>query len=316
SLADLSRRHLDHNPVPRTRLTGEGKLTRRLVAVDTPEMAQHFGEESDIAWRLCEQLEKELVDAQLQKVYQELEIPLIPVLMEMEETGITLHVDLLRELSREYTAEARALEEEIYRLAGRRFNVDSPIQLREILFVELKLPKGKKTAQTGEASTNQEVLEALAAEGYELPNKIIAYRQRTKLQSTYLDALPAQVDMQTGRLHCQFNQTVAATGRLSSSNPNLQNIPMRTDQGRIIRKAFEAGPGYTLITADYSQIELRIFAHLSEDAALLHAFREHRDIHSFVAAQVFGIEEKEVTSEQRRLAKVVNFGVLYGLSPY
>lgn len=316
SLADLARRHLNHSPMPLSKLAGEGKFARRVESINTAELAQHFGEEIDISLRLCNLLDKELVEKKLEPIYRDLELPLIGVLMEMEETGICLDVQLLKDLSREYTAQTKKLEEDIYRLAGRSFNIDSPMQLREILFVEMKLPKGKKTAQTGEASTNQEVLEDLAAEGHELPKLIIAYRQLTKLQGTYLDALPAQVDVRTHRIHCQFNQTVAATGRLSSTNPNLQNIPMRTDQGRVIRKAFVAGEGYTLITADYSQIELRVFAHLSEDAALLQAFRENRDIHSFVAAQVFGIAEVDVSSDQRRLAKVVNFGVLYGLSPY
>jgi DNA polymerase-1 len=316
SLADLARRHLNHSPMPLSKLAGEGKFARRVETINTAELAQHFGEEIDITLRLCNLLDKELVEKKLEPIYRNLELPLIGVLMEMEETGICLDVQLLKDLSREYTVLSKKLEEDIFRLAGRSFNIDSPMQLREILFVELKLPKGKKTAQTGEASTNQEVLEDLAAEGHELPKLIIAYRQLTKLQGTYLDALPAQVDVRTHRIHCQFNQTVAATGRLSSTNPNLQNIPMRTDQGRVIRKAFVAGEGYTLITADYSQIELRVFAHLSEDAALLQAFRENRDIHSFVAAQVFGIAEADVSSDQRRLAKVVNFGVLYGLSPY
>jgi DNA polymerase-1 len=274
SLADLARRHLNHSPMPLSKLAGEGKFARRVETINTAELAQHFGEEIDISLRLCNLLDKELVEKKLEPIYRDLELPLIGVLMEMEETGICLDVQLLKDLSREYTVLSKKLEEDIFRLAGRSFNIDSPMQLREILFVELKLPKGKKTAQTGEASTNQEVLEDLAAEGHELPKLIIAYRQLTKLQGTYLDALPAQVDVRTHRIHCQFNQTVAATGRLSSTNPNLQNIPMRTDQGRVIRKAFVAGEGYTLVTADYSQIELRVFAHLSEDAALLQAFRE------------------------------------------
>lgn len=316
SLADLSRRHLNHSPMPWNKLLGEGKMTRRIDSVSTAEVAAFAAEEVDIALRLCNLLEKELEQKQLTAIYSEMEIPLIGVLMEMEESGICLDVELLRSLSREFSEQIKTLEQDIYRLAGRTFNIDSTMQLREILFEELKLPKGKKTALTGEASTNQDVLEDLAAEGHELPKHIIAYRQLTKLKGTYLDALPAQVDTKTERLHCQFNQTVAATGRLSASNPNLQNIPMRTDQGRQIRKAFVASEGYTLITADYSQIELRVFAHLSEDEALVQAFRDNRDIHSFVAAQVFGIDEVDVSSEQRRLAKVVNFGVLYGLSPY
>lgn len=316
SLADLARRHLDHSPLPWSKLLGEGKFSRPLESVNTTEVAPYAAEEVDIAFRLCQMLEKELKQKQLTTIYREMELPLMAVLMAMEETGVCLDVKLLEQLSADYTEQLKTLEQQIYGLAGRKFNIDSPMQLREILFEELKLPKGKKTAQTGEASTNQDVLEDLATEGYELPKLIINYRQLMKLKGTYLDALPSQVDHRDHRLHGQLNQTVAATGRLSGSNPNLQNIPMRTDQGRAIRKAFVASPGYTLITADYSQIELRVFAHLSQDAALLQAFRENRDIHSFVAAQVFGIAEKDVTSDQRRVAKVVNFGVLYGLSPY
>lgn len=316
NLDDLSRKNLNHSPLPISKLLGDGKFARPLAEANTAEVAPYAAEEADITWRVAHLLEQEMERKQLTPIYLEMEVPLISVLMDMEETGIRLDVPLLEQLSTEFAEQMRTLELDIHRLAGRKFNVDSPTQLREILFEELKLPKGKKTALTGEASTNQDVLEDLAADGHELPRKIIDYRQLAKLKGTYLDALPAQVDTTTQRLHCQFNQAVAATGRLSASNPNLQNIPMRTDQGRQIRKAFLATEGYTLITADYSQIELRVFAHLSEDQALLQAFRENRDIHSFVAAQVFGIEEVDVSSEQRRLAKVVNFGVLYGLSPY
>lgn len=315
-LADLSRRHLDHDPAPWSNILGEGKQQRSLASISTADVMPYAAEEVDIAFRLCELLEKEIDQKQLMPVYRDLEIPLVSVLMDMEERGVCLDVQLLKNLSQEFSQQIQELQEQIYQLAGRKFNIDSPLQLREVMFNELKLPQGKKTAQTGEASTSQEVLEELAAQGHELPRCMIAYRQLAKLKGTYLDALPAQVDSKTQRLHCLFNQTVAATGRLSSSNPNLQNIPMRTDQGRQIRKAFIASPGCQLITADYSQIELRVFAHLSQDVALKQAFQERKDIHSFVAGQVFGVPEAEVTSEQRRVAKVVNFGVLYGLSPY
>lgn len=316
NLDDLSRKYLDHSPLPLSKLLVQGKVQRSITELNTTEVAAHAAEDADITFRLCELLEKELDQKQLIPIYQEMEVPLVSVLMDMEETGICLDVPLLQNLAAEYGEQMKSLERDIYRLAGREFNIDSPMQLREILFEEMKLPKGKKTAQTGEASTGQEVLEDLAAAGHELPRHIMNYRQLAKLKGTYLDALPAQVDPQTGRLHCQFNQAVAATGRLSSSNPNLQNIPMRTDQGRQIRKAFVPVRGYTLVTADYSQIELRIFAHLSEDPALMQAFHENRDIHTFVAGQVFGVPEAEVSSEQRGIAKTVNFGVLYGLSPY
>lgn len=316
NLPDLSRRHLDHDPAPWTNILGEGKEQKPFAGISTTDVMPFAAEEVDLALRLCDLLERELEQKQLIRVYRDLEIPLVSVLMNMEERGICLDVQLLKNLSQEFSQQIQQLQEQIYQLAGRKFNIDSPLQLREVMFNELKLPQGKKTAQTGEASTSQEVLEELAAQGHELPRCMIAYRQLAKLKGTYLDALPAQVDTKSHRLHCLFNQTVAATGRLSSSNPNLQNIPMRTDQGRQIRKAFIASPGFQLITADYSQIELRVFAHLSQDAALMQAFQDRKDIHSFVAGQVFGVPEAEVTSEQRRVAKVVNFGVLYGLSPY
>ncbi len=316
NMDDLSRKHLKHSPISITELIGTGKKQLKMDEVNTADVANYSAEDADVALRLCDLLEKELSEQQLDKLYRELEVPLIPVLMDMEETGVRLDSAFLKELSIDFAKQIESVQGEIFRLAGRKFNTDSPLQLREILFEELKLPKKKKTALTGEASTNQEVLEELAAEGHELPRNIIAYRQLAKLKGTYIDALPAQVDAKTNRLHCQFNQTVAATGRLSSSSPNLQNIPMRTEQGRQIRKAFLPKEGWTMLTADYSQIELRVFAHLSEDKELMQAFRNDRDIHSFVAAQVFGVAEKDVSSDQRRIAKVVNFGVLYGLSPY
>lgn len=315
-LEDLSRRHLNHSPAPMSSLLGEGKLTRRMEDADTAELALYLAERADVVFRLDQQLEQELHKKSLATIYHEMELPLITVLMKMEEAGVSLDTRFLEQLSAEFGQQMEELQKEIHRQAGRAFNVDSPTQLRQILFDEMKLPKGKKTAQTGEASTNQEVLEDLAAAGHALPRLIIQYRQLAKLKGTYLDTLPVQVDPETHRLHGQFNQAVAATGRLSSSNPNLQNIPMRTAQGRQIRKAFIAAPGQTLLTADYSQIELRIFAHLSEDQALMQAFLDGRDIHSFVASQVFGIEEVDVSTEQRGMAKTVNFGVLYGLSAY
>jgi DNA polymerase-1 len=316
NLDDLSRRYLNHSPSTISSLIGEGKNQKRIDELNTADVAQYSAENADIAIRLCDVLEQEVQKHGLDKVYRELEVPLLPVLMEMEETGVRLDTKLLKEISVDFERQIKGLEVEIHRLAGREFNIDSPLQLRVVLFDELKLPKKKKTALTGEASTNQTVLEDLAAEGHELPKKIIAYRQLAKLKGTYIDALPAQIDARTQRLHCLFNQAVAASGRLSSSSPNLQNIPMRTEQGRQIRKAFLPAEGWTLLTADYSQIELRIFAHLSEDPELMKAFKEDRDIHTVVAGQVFNVPEKEVTEDQRRIAKMVNFGVLYGMSGY
>jgi DNA polymerase-1 len=244
-------------------------------------------------------------------------LPLVEVLAELEYTGIKVDVPVLRRLSGDFTAQLAVLEQEIHALAGHPFNIGSPKQLRQVLFDELQLPTARKTTLTGEASTGQDVLEDLAAAGHVLPRKIIDYRQIAKLKGTYVDALPDLVNPQTGRIHASFNQATAATGRLSSSEPNLQNIPIRTEQGRQIRQAFIPGePDWLLLTADYSQIELRVLAHYSGDAELQRAFLEDRDIHAAVAARIYGVLEAQVGREQRRNAKTVNFGVIYGLSAF
>jgi DNA polymerase-1 len=263
---------------------------------------------------LCDFLEPKLREQRLAKLYNELEIPLIEVLAELEYNGVRLDVPLLERLSREMAAQAQEIEREIYTLAGHAFNIASPRQLRDVLFDELKLPTHRRTGITGAASTAQETLERLADLGHALPRKILEHRQIAKLKGTYVDALPALVNPATGRVHASFNQTVTSTGRLSSSDPNLQNIPIRTEQGRQIRQAFVPEKGWQLLTADYSQIELRLLAHFCGDTALRQAFAQDRDVHALVAAQIFGTCEKEVTSEMRRVAKMVNFGVLYGMS--
>jgi DNA polymerase-1 len=228
---------------------------------------------------------------------------------------------MLRRVGEEMGQQLAAIEKEIYTLAGHEFNIGSLPQLRKVLFDELKLPKQKTTGTTGAASTDQETLEKLAAmthlPGHELPRKILEQRQVSKLKSTYVDALPEMVNPNTGRVHASFNQTVAATGRLSSSDPNLQNIPVRSEDGRQIRQAFVPGfPGWLLLTADYSQIELRLLAHFCGDEALRKAFAEDRDIHTAVAAEIHGVPPEKVTSEMRRVAKTVNFGVIYGISAH
>jgi DNA polymerase I len=249
-------------------------------------------------------------------LYDDLEVPLIEVLAEMEHTGIRLDVPLLQGMSVQMAADLARLEREIYELAGREFNIGSVKQLREILFDELKFKPKSKTAIKGEASTDQETLEALAKEGHALPQKLIEHRKIAKLKSTYVDALPALVKAKTGRVHASFNQTVAATGRLSSSDPNLQNIPIRSELGGQIRQAFIPEEGWSLITADYSQVELRLLAHFSGDDNLRRAFTEDQDIHTLVAAQVFGVDMNAVTAEMRRMAKTINFGIIYGMSAF
>jgi DNA polymerase I len=320
NLEELARRYLNHAMVPIEELIGKkSKKQPQLVMDQVPvaRVAAYSGEDADAAWRLCLHLESLLDGPPLRTLYDELEVPLIEVLAELEYNGIRLDVKLLKRVGEEMGKRLEQIEKEIYAVAGRPFNIGSLPQLRKVLFEELKLPVQGKTGVTGAPSTDQETLEKLAAlglPGSELPRKILEQRQTAKLKSTYVDALPEMVNKATGRIHASFNQTVAATGRLSSSDPNLQNIPVRSEQGREIRQAFLPEQGWTLLTADYSQIELRLLAHFTDDEALQKAFAEDRDVHSAVAAQIFGVEEGLVTSEMRRMAKTVNFGVIYGMS--
>ncbi len=314
-MEDLANRYLNHRVIPISDLIGKGKKQLRMDQVPTAKVAVYSGEDADVAWRLDGLVETQLEKEGLKKLYDEVEIPLIGVLAELEFNGIRLDLPLLQRISEEMTQQLAGIELEIYDLAGRPFNIASPKQLREVLFKELKLPAQRRTGVTGESSTDQETLERLAAV-HPLPRKIVEHRQIAKLKGTYVDALPSLVNPNTGRVHASFNQTVAATGRLSSSDPNLQNIPVRTEQGRQIRQAFLPEPGWTLLTADYSQIELRLLAHFCSDDRLRQAFAEDRDIHAAVAAEVFSVPESEVTSEMRRRAKTVNFGVIYGMSAY
>jgi DNA polymerase-1 len=253
--------------------------------------------------------------ASLARVYSEIEIPLLPVLLGMEEAGIRLDTGYLEAMSRELGDELRDLEEEIYRQAGERFNLNSPQQLGVVLFEKMGLPGLKRTQKTKSYSTGAETLEELATRGYPIAESLLRYRELIKLKSTYIDALPGLVGAD-GRLHTRFNQAVAATGRLSSTNPNLQNIPIRTELGQRIRRAFVAGPGRALLVADYSQIELRILAHIADEQELIRAFAAGEDIHRATAAVVFGVAPELVSGEQRRAAKTINFGILYGMSAF
>lgn len=322
-LSEVADRHTVSNP-----LAGVPPVSRRSRqktmfddeqdAADTgreqQERAEVMQKRLDVLSTVSASLKAALSDDQLTALYENVERPLISVLAQLEHTGIAVDVPELRQQSQKALTRIEQLTVEIYAAAECEFNVDSPKQLSDILFQKLKLPVLKKT-KTG-ASTDQEVLEQLALV-HPLPAKIIERRHLTKLRGTYLDALPALVHPVTGRIHATFHQTVAATGRLSSSDPNLQNIPIRTSEGKQIRRAFRAGPAdWKLVCADYSQIELRFLAHYSQDPALMEAFREGLDIHAAVAADVFHVPVVEVTSEQRRVAKAVNFGVIYGQSPF
>jgi len=324
----LAEKHLQHRVIPITALIGKGKQQKGIDEVPCEQVKEYSAEDADVAWRLCEKLEPVLeaigfkrdatsaLNAKRLWLCDDLEVPLIEVLGTMEFTGVRLDVPLLQRMSADMARDLVTLEQDIYRLAGREFNIGSVKQLREILFDELGFKAKSKTAIGRHASTDQETLEALAKEGHELPKKLIEQRKIAKLKSTYVDALPALVNVKTGRVHASFNQTVAATGRLSSSDPNLQNIPIRSELGGQIRQAFVPEPGWLLLAADYSQIELRLLAHFSGDEALRLAFAEDRDIHALVAAQVFSVDQKDVTAEMRRTAKTINFGIIYGMSAF
>ena len=276
----------------------------------------YLGEKSDVVAALQTVLEPELRrDPALVDIYERIEMPLFPVLARMEERGIRIDVELLRSMSASMGAQLADLERRIYAEAGTEFNINSPIQLGHVLFEKLNYPVIKKTKTTKSYSTSVEVLEELASHGFTVPQLILQHRELHKLKGTYVDALPQLVGAD-GRVHTTFNQAVAATGRLSSSDPNLQNIPIRTQTGREIRKAFVADEGWALLSADYSQVELRILAHISEDESLIDTFARGADIHRATASKMFNIPEEELTAEQRRAAKTINFGVLYGMSAF
>jgi DNA polymerase-1 len=284
--------------------------------VPVEQIAEYAAEDADITFRLKNIFAPLLKKSNLQHLFETVECPLVNVLSDMEIDGIKIDVEALKESSSILEADIHEYEKRIYELAGKEFNVASPKQLGIILFEELKLdPKAKKTA-TGQYATGEEVLSKLAYE-HEIAAKILEYRELQKLKSTYVDALPALISPEDDRVHTSYNQAVAATGRLSSTNPNLQNIPIRTERGKEIRKAFiPRDAEHTILSADYSQIELRIMAEFSKDESMITAFRNGIDIHSTTASKVFGVPVSEVTGEMRRKAKMVNFGIIYGITPF
>jgi DNA polymerase-1 len=312
-LDNLSRTLLGHDPITYTQVTG-GK--KGLFQDISPEAARDYAcEDADLALRLAEVLRETIESEDLVRLYEDLELPLIQVLADMEMNGVGLDTDLLNDLSKEFSVNMDRIEKSIHSLAGREFNINSPKQLGEVLFEDLGLTPQKKTRKKSGYSTDVEVLTELALV-HELPAEVLAYRSLSKLKSTYVDALITLINPHTGRVHTSFNQAVTATGRLSSSDPNLQNIPVRTDEGRRIRQAFIPGPGAVILSADYSQIELRILAHYSGDANLQEAFINGDDIHTRTAAEVFGLMPGMVDSNMRREAKAINFGIVYGLGPF
>ncbi len=312
SLAD---RHLNYKTTTFEDIAGKGKKQLTFNQIPLEEAANYAAEDADITLLLHQALYPQLeAEKSLLHVYQDIEMPLVPVLSRMERTGVLIDANVLAAQSVELTARLDELEKQAFAIAGEEFNLSSPKQLQTILFEKLNLPVVKKTPG-GAPSTNEEVLEELA-DNHELPRVILEHRSLSKLKTTYTDKLPLMVDPKTRRVHTSYHQAVTATGRLSSRDPNLQNIPVRTDEGRRIRQAFIARDGYCIMAADYSQIELRIMAHLSQDKGLLKAFAEGKDIHRATAAEVFGVPLDDVTSDQRRSAKAINFGLIYGMSAF
>ena len=314
-MGSLALKYLGQRVISFEKVAGKGAKQVSFDHVDIEQAAAYAAEDADVTLRLHEVLMPKLeAEASLNEVYQRLELPLVPVLSKIERNGAYVSIDKLRAQSHEIAIRLAELESQACELAGQPFNLASPKQLGEILFEKLELPVIKKTPK-GAPSTAEEVLVELAND-YELPAVLIEHRGLAKLKSTYTDRLPEMVDTRTGRVHTSYHQAVTATGRLSSSDPNLQNIPIRTKEGRRIRQAFIAPEGRKIVAADYSQIELRIMAHLSSDAGLLHAFANELDVHSATAAEVFDVSLDEVTTDQRRKAKAINFGLIYGMSAF
>ena len=312
-IAALARERLNFVKTPPPD-SGKSKKQLALSDVSEDERAKYACQDAAISFRLQEILEAKLKESELYALFQEVELPLVSVLFEMEKTGVALDLEFLAEMSHNMERQLHQLIADIYEMAGEEFNINSTQQLGQILFEKLKLPRKKRT-KTG-YSTDAKVLEELA-KVHELPKTLLEYRELTKLKSTYVDALPKLVNPETGRVHTSYNQTVAATGRLSSSDPNLQNIPIRTDIGREIRRAFiPCDEDHVILDADYSQIELRIMAHLSGEPVLMNAFENGEDIHTKTATLVFEVAPEEVTSDHRRMAKVINFGIMYGMGVY
>ena len=320
NLDSLAGEYLDYHMISIEELIGSGKNQKKMTDLKSTEVYEYACEDADITWQLMEVFAPKLKELELESLFYDIEMPLVEVLMEMEGQGVSLDLNLLKSLSRELTDKIQKLKTEIYKQVGEEFNINSPQQLGNVLFEKLEIHKEigirkPKRTKTGQYSTSEQVLERYHA--HPLPKTILDYRKLVKLKNTYVDALPDLIHPRTGRVHTSFNQTIAATGRLSSVKPNLQNIPIRTEIGRQMRKAFKPAESSTLImSADYSQIELRIMAHLSADEGMCSSFEKDQDIHVATAAQVFDIPLSEVTENQRRKAKEINFGIIYGMSKY
>lgn len=312
---ELSKLHLGHDPISFKEIVGSGKNMLTFDRIEIGRATQYAAEDADVTLRLHGLLKPRLVAERMTTVYETLERPLIPVLAEMERAGVLVDRETLSRLSGRFAQKMGALEEEIQAMAGERFNLGSPKQLGDILFGRMGLPGGKKTA-TGVWSTDASVLEDLAAQGHPMPRKLLEWRSLSKLKGTYTDALPGYINPHTGRVHTNYSMAATSTGRLSSNEPNLQNIPIRNEEGRQIRTAFIAPPGHLLISADYSQIELRLLAHVADIPELKKAFQEGLDIHAMTASEMFGVPIEGMPSDVRRRAKAINFGIIYGISAF
>jgi len=312
----LAEVYLNYLTIPIEDLIGKGRQQKTMREVPVEQVKEYAAEDADITLQLYEKLMPLLKENGVEKLFYEIEMPLVPVLSRMEANGVKIDTENLQQISEEFGKEIRKIEEQIYQAAGTPFNIASPKQLGEILFEKLKIDEKAKKTKTGQYATGEDVLQKLSHK-HPIIQMILDYRSFTKLKSTYLDALPALVNTKDGLIHTSYNQAVTATGRLSSNNPNLQNIPVRTEKGREIRRAFvPRSPQYTLLAADYSQIELRIIAHLSQDPAMVNDFNLGHDIHAATAAKVFHVPMEQVTKEQRSRAKAVNFGIIYGMSAF
>ena len=312
----LAEIYLNYQTIHIEELIGpKGKNQGNMRDLPPASVYEYACEDADVTLKLKNKLEKELDENNVRKLFEEIEMPLIPVLAYMERNGVRIDTEALKETSRHFTLRMKQIEEEVYQLAGTEFNIASPKQVGEVLFDRLKIVEKAKKTKTGQYVTSEEVLESLRGK-HEVVGKILEHRGLKKLLGTYIDALPQLINPETGRIHTSFNQTVTATGRLSSSNPNLQNIPIRNEDGKEIRKAFIPDDGCIFFSADYSQIELRIMAHLSGDPHMIEAFQKGQDIHAATAAKIYKVPLEEVTREQRSKAKTANFGIIYGISVF
>jgi DNA polymerase-1 len=315
-LDDLAKRHFDHTMIAFKDVCGSGKSQITFDRVALSAALDYAAEDADYTLRLHRLLKPRLLEERMVAVYETLDRPMVPLLADMERAGIRVDPTVLRDLSKTFAARIGDLEDEIHRMAGHAFNIGSPKQLGEVLFDEMSLQPGRKSAKTGARSTSAEVLDELAAQGHDLPARVLDWRQFSKLKSTYTDALVEDIDPATGRVHTTFGLTGTSTGRLSSNDPNLQNIPIRTEDGRRIREAFVAAPGHVLLSADYSQIELRLVAHVADIKALKEAFARGADIHAITASRMFGVPVEGMDPMLRRRAKAINFGIIYGISAF